>query len=153
MREYTLTNRRIGQTMVVRRTDDLQGAIAYRVELAEPRELSVQERLLISYLLRHPLATPGLTAQAEVVRVAATCSCGCPSVWLSVDLTAASASFKADETPGGGTDHVALTAFQKKSRGTTETTLHVVDGRLFELAIWAGEGVRPRLDLSKLEYA
>jgi hypothetical protein len=123
------------------------------IELSDPRSLSSREQALVDYLLAHPLGKPALRAQADMSMVESVCSCGCPSVWLSVDPSAPSAEYSADETPDGRTDHVALTAFQRKSRGTTEATLHVVNGRLFELEIWAGEGVRPRVDLSKLEYS
>ena len=47
---------------------------------------------------------------------------------------------------------VSITAVQRKTKGFTEVTLHVVNGRMFELEIWAGYGVRPRVDLTKLEY-
>jgi hypothetical protein len=127
--------------------------IAKRVELPTPRALTMRERAVIEHLLRHPLAKPELAGQAGVAMVEAVCSCGCPSVWLTVEESKPPARYEKGETRDGRTDHVALTAFQRKARSTTETTLHVVDGQLFELEIWAGEGVRPRLDLSKLEYA
>jgi hypothetical protein len=48
---------------------------------------------------------------------------------------------------------VPLTAFQEKARGSTQVTLHVLNGRLYKLEIWAGHGVRPRVDIAKLEHA
>jgi hypothetical protein len=85
-------------------------------------------------------------------RVVATCSCSCPSVWIEADPSAPVAVYTEAETPEGRTDHVALTAYQHKTRGSTEVTLHVVNGQMFELEIWGhAYGVRPRVDVSKLE--
>jgi hypothetical protein len=51
---------------------------------------------------------------------------------------------------GSRTESFPITARQ----GRTEVTLHIVQGRLHELEIWAGGyGVRPRVDVTKLEYA
>ncbi len=59
----------------------------------------------------------------------------------------------ADLVPFGRTDWVAISATQRKSRGSTEITLHVCNGFLFELEIWTGGfGVRPRVDVTKLEH-
>jgi hypothetical protein len=127
--------------------------LAQPVELESPRVLTTRERAVIEHLLAHPLAKPELGAQAGVAMVKAVCSCGCPSVWLAVDESMPRARYEESETREGRTDHVALTAFQRKARGVTETTLHVIDGRLFELEIWADEGVRPQVAVSRLEYA
>ena len=140
-------------TVVVSEGADRERPIAQRVPLAEPRKLSPHERGLIDHLTAHPLAKPELRLQADAATVTGICSCGCPSVWLGIDPSAPSAAYSESDTTDARTGHVALTAFQPKSRGTTEATLHVVKGRLFELEIWAGEGVRPRIDRSKLEYA
>jgi hypothetical protein len=90
--------------------------------------------------------------QAAKARVVATCSCGCPSRWLEADSSAPDAGCTEAETPGRRTDHVGLTAYQHKTRGSAEVTLHVVNGRLFELEVWGHDyGVRPRIDVPKLE--
>jgi hypothetical protein len=123
-----------------------------KVALARPRALTAKERTLIEFLLDGPLGSGELRRQAETVRVVGTCSCGCPSVFLEADPSTPSARFRPEETPFGRTDWVPLTAWHRKSRGSTEVTLHVVGGRLEELEIWAGGfGVRPRVDLAKLE--
>jgi hypothetical protein len=72
---------------------------------------------------------------------------------VEVDPSTPKVDFASHETPNGRTDHVALTAWQRKARGATEVTLRMVHGRLFELEIWAGYGVRPRVKIEKLEYA
>lgn len=125
---------------------------AQRVGLPAPRALTHGERAIIEHMLGHPLAKPELSRQAAAALVEAVCSCGCPSVWLVVDESTPAAHYAPSEADGGRIDHVALTARQQKERGTTEATLHVVNGRIFEMEIWAGDGVRPRVDLSKLEY-
>lgn len=127
--------------------------ILEQVLLPEPRGLTPKERALIEFLLDGPLGRNELRKQAETAHVESICSCGCPSVVLEVDRTTPSVQYRADETILGRTDWVPLRAFQEKARGSTEVTLHVVEGRLFELEIWAGQyGVRPRIDVTKLEY-
>jgi hypothetical protein len=72
---------------------------------------------------------------------------------MEVDGSAPSASYAEHETPGSRTDHVALTAHQRKTRGSSEVTLHVVEGRIYELEVWGHrEGLRPRIDISRLEH-
>lgn len=124
-----------------------------QIPLVEPRPLTPKERTLIDFLLDSPLGRDELRKQAASSRVAGVCSCGCPSIWLAVDPATPSAKFRPEETAIGRTDWVPITAFQQKSRGTTEVTLHVVKGRLHELEIWAGGyGIRPRVDPTKLQY-
>lgn len=122
------------------------------VPLGEPRPLTPREQALIDYLLDGPLGRAELREQAKAARVVSSCSCGCPSVGLDIDPVAPTAHFRRDETPLGRTDWVPITAFQQKAKGETEVTLHVVEGRLHELEVWAGSyGVRPRVDVTKLE--
>jgi hypothetical protein len=124
---------------------DVHGAD--RVPLDKPRAPSAQERLLLKHLADAPLAGPGLQAQIDAAQVVAECSCGCPSVWLEVDASVPSVS--SDSKTG----HVALTARHIGAHtGFPEVTLHLVHGRLFELEVWAGYGVRPTIDLAQLEY-
>jgi hypothetical protein len=124
------------------------------VSLDEPRQLTAKERALIDFLLAGPLGRQQLRAQVDATRVVTRCSCGCPSVGLSVDASAPRATFRKGESPSGQTEWVPITAYQRKSRSPdTEVTLHVIDGRLAELEIWAGEyGVRPRVDPARLVY-
>jgi hypothetical protein len=101
---------------------------------------------MIEFLIHGPGGTPGLRRQADRAKVVATCSCGCPSVWLGIP--------DEDGTQDDGSGHVPLRAIQRKSRGITEVTVHVVGGRLFELEIFgSATGVRPRVDSTRLEYA
>jgi hypothetical protein len=123
-----------------------------QVPLDEPRPLSEEERRLLEHVASAPLGKPGLRAQIYAAQVVAECSCGCPSIWLEVDQSVPSVSFDPTETPDGRTDHVALTA-RRSGTDFPEVTLHLVHGRLFELEVWAGYGVRPEIDISSLEYA
>ena len=119
--------------------------VAARVPLAEPRPLTAQERALLDYLLDGPLGRAELRRQAETARVVGLCSCGCASVWLGVDPATARADYDAA--------WVSIAAAQRAASGNTEVTLHVVEGHLHELEIWAGAyGVRARVDVAELEY-
>ena len=127
--------------------------VVERVPLSQPRALTRKEGALIDFLLDGPLGRHELRKQAGTAHVTAACSCGCASVWVDTDPATPSAKFRADETVLGRTDWVPITAFQQKTNGVTQVTLHVVQGRLHELEIWTGGyGVRPRVDLRKLEY-
>jgi hypothetical protein len=112
-----------------------------RVSLADPRPLTSEERDLLDFLVESPTSSEELRKQVATARVVGVCSCGCPSVWLEVED---------DDQRGSRTESFPITARQ----GRTEVTLHIVQGRLHELEIWAGGyGVRPRVDVTKLEYA
>jgi hypothetical protein len=54
------------------------------VPLAQPRVLTAQERALVNWFVEGPVGRPELRAQAGAALVVATCSCGCPSVYLEV---------------------------------------------------------------------
>jgi hypothetical protein len=122
------------------------------VPLAEPRPLSGMERELVNFLLDGPLGRRELRDQATTARVASACSCGCPSIGFDVDPSVPKARFRPEDTPLGRTDWIPISAVQHKSRGTTEVTLHILEGRIYELEVWAGNfGIKPRVDLMKLE--
>jgi hypothetical protein len=124
-----------------------------QVPFPKSRPLTTKERALIDFLLDGPLGRAELREQAQTARVVGVCSCGCPSVYLEVDGTAPIIEFRADEPGSARSDWVPIKAIQPKTRGMTEVTLHVVEGRLHELEIWgSGYGVRPRVDPTKLEY-
>ncbi len=122
------------------------------VWLARPRDLTAKERALLDFLLAGPLGKPELRAQAETARVVGVCGCGCPSVQLGVDESTPRATFTAEEAPFGRTDVTLLAASQASPRGGTDVVLHVLDGRMVELEIYAGHGRRPRVDVGRLEY-
>ena len=109
------------------------------------------ERALAEYLAQGPLGSPELDAQVDSALVVGTCSCGCPSVFLEVDPSVPNVSFACEELPGGRTGPVELSAYQE-SGDEASVKLHIVEGRLTELEIWAGFGVRPRIELANLKY-
>jgi len=121
------------------------------VPLAKPRPLAGMERALAEYLARGPLARPELDAQVDAAMVVGTCSCGCPSVALEVDPSVPEVTFAGEEVAGAPTGPVALSAYQE-SGDEASVKLHIVQGRLAELEIWAGFGVRPRIELANLKY-
>jgi hypothetical protein len=102
-----------------------------KVPLEEPRPLGEVERHLLDFLLAGPRGRPELRAQAGSAEVVAGCSCGCPSVWLSVDPDAPTATIDAS--------YYSLTAWGRNPAGEeVQVTAHVLDGRLDELELWAG---------------
>jgi hypothetical protein len=124
-----------------------------RVELPEPRALTQRERELLDFLVTGPHSCAELREQARTAQVDALCSCGCSSICLVIDRDTPAARFALDRSPFGDPDCVLITAMQSKSRGWTEVSLHVIDGYLYELEIWAGKyGVRPRIDIANLEH-
>ena len=99
-----------------------------------PRRLRSTERALLDFLLDHPLARDELRAQAANMVVDGRCSCGCPSIVLRGDPKAPRARYKKTEAPTKRTDWVPLEA--TTARGGSIVTLHVLNGRLYELEIW-----------------
>ena len=80
---------------------------------------------MIEFLVGGPEGGACLRRQAEVAVAVATCSCGCPSIGLDVPA-------EGDiEVQDDGSGYVALAVFQRKLRGITKVTVHVIDGRLF----------------------
>ncbi|HVH50839.1 MAG TPA: hypothetical protein VM690_01735, partial [Gaiellaceae bacterium] len=75
--------------------------IAEPVALAEPRSLTPNEEAMIDFLISGPLGRKELRTQAATARVVATCSCGCPSVWIEADPSAPVAVYTEAETPDG----------------------------------------------------
>lgn len=117
---------------------------AQPVPLGSPRALTQKERAIIDFLVNGPSGSPALCALAEAVEVVATCSCGCPSVWLTGSLE------DRDRQDDNGSGHVALRATQRGARESTEVSLHVVGGRLFELEIFGG--TKPDVDPTRLVH-
>ena len=125
----------------------------HAVPLEEPRALTARERAILDFLASGPLGQEALRAQAEAAMVVSECSRGCPSVWLAIDEAAPDAVFTPELEPHGSAEYFRISAYQEKARGETEAALHVVDGRITELEIWAGQyGVRPRVDVSRLRH-
>jgi hypothetical protein len=106
---------------------------------------------LVTFLLAGPVGPVDLRNQTATAKVVATCSCGCASVWLGVADDAPRATFDPGPT-GARVDWVRIGAVQNMGSSAIEVTLHIVDGRLYELEIWTGQyGGRARINRDKLE--
>ncbi len=103
--------------------------------LAAARPLTPQERALLLALAA--VGGQALTAQVQAAEVVATCDCGCPSIGLATRAADAVA-------PG-----VRIVAAHAVVGGrSVDVNLHVVDGRMEELEVWAGSfGDDPRIGL------
>jgi hypothetical protein len=119
------------------------------VPLPQPRELSAAQRALVTRLLTSPIATPELRRQAEAVSVTGECSCGCPSITLTVPEGLPRAS-RPPTTAGvrhGQDADIAAEAKAPDGRAL-DVILHISGGELVELEVWAGTfGGDPRTDL------
>jgi hypothetical protein len=109
-------------------------------DLAEPRELTDGERDLLAVLVA-ATGSPHIAAQLPTAQVSGTCRCGCSSIRLTARASAMPPAAVLERTPGKQDDYVAVTA--EAAAGVQEpvaVTLHIVDGSLHELEIFAGEG-------------
>jgi hypothetical protein len=102
--------------------------------LARPRPPTPGERALLE-----ALAGDVLAPQVAAAAVVAECSCGCPSIGLATDAPA---------LPGAhGHRELSRTVLAGDGR-TVEVILHVVDGVVQELEVWAGhDGGDPSVPL------
>jgi hypothetical protein len=58
---------------------------------------------------------------------------------LEVDPSVPPAHFEPSDVVSGRTDWVSITAYGRSATGTEiEVTLHLIEGRLYELEIWDG---------------
>ncbi len=109
-------------------------------DLAVPRLLSEAERHLAEGLA----AASGiarLVRQVGQARVVGECRCGCPSVRLAVDGPVIDADTVRGLSGSGRDDYLSVSARSPVDDQPVEVTLHVLDGLVEELEIFAGEGV------------
>jgi hypothetical protein len=119
------------------------------VPLPQPRELTARERVLLAALLTSPVSTPELHRQAEAVVVTGECSCGCPSISLTVpeELPRASWPVGTVGVRHGADADIVAEATASDGRAL-DVILHVSGGELIELEVWGGTfGGDPRTDL------
>jgi hypothetical protein len=108
------------------------------VPLADPRPVTDGERALLEALVA-PLGLSELAQQAAHSEVVSVCSCGCPSVGLRADGPALSTEAIRRLSEVGRDDVVDVSAWGVNDEGRAVlVTLHVVDGLLHELEVWAG---------------
>jgi hypothetical protein len=108
--------------------------------LPEPRRLTPAEQAALDRLVAHA-GSAGLTAQAASVQVVAVCDCGCPSVRLRSDAPAISGAEMRLMSSTGRDDWFSIDACTAGVR-PVQVVVHVVQGTLHELEIFAGEGIR-----------
>jgi hypothetical protein len=108
------------------------------VPLERPRPTAPAERALLDVL-----AGDALAAQVASAVVVSECNCGCPSVELSTS---------SPPLPGEqGHRELSRSALAHDGR-TIVVTLHVFDGVVHELEVWAGQdGGDPRVSLPPVE--
>jgi hypothetical protein len=119
------------------------------VRSPQPRALTAREQVILAGLLASPVATPELHRQAEAVLVTGECSCGCPSISLSVPEGLPRASWPLG-TVGvrHGADADIVAEATAPDGFALDVILHISGGELVELEVWAGSfGGDPRTDL------
>lgn len=110
-------------------------------DLESPRDLSADERRLLAELVA-VVDEPLLQRQVETAVVTASCRCGCSSVRLhSVEPPVAEARVR--RLSGvHRSDHFSVDARSRTPRSPdVHVVLHVVQGLIEELELFAGEGV------------
>jgi hypothetical protein len=101
--------------------------------IREERDLTPSERRLIECLIRHGRAVSGdLLEQLAVARVVSRCGCGCPTIDLAVGDRLARTT--------GGWDVVGDAAGLSPEGVAITAILHVRDGLLAELEVYASSG-------------
>lgn len=109
--------------------------------LPAPRHLTTAEQELLLALLR-PTRSPRLCAQARAASVVGTCACGCSSLKLVTSAPALPSPDVAALSTSGRLDYVGVAADGVNAEGrTVQLALHVLEGVVVELEVYAGEGV------------
>ncbi len=110
-------------------------------DLAMPRGLSADERRLLTGLTA-AVDDPLLERQVARAVVVATCHCGCSSLRLSSDAPRVPAGRIAQLSSRQRPDYFYVDAVGRGPSPTTaQVVLHVVEGSIHELEVFAGEGV------------
>ena len=110
-------------------------------DLENPRGLSRDERRLLTALTA-ALDEPLLQRQVETAMVTALCRCGCPSVRLTSEPPPVPEAGVAQLSENHRPDYLHVEALGRGlNQATVQVILHVVDGRIDELEVFAGEGV------------
>jgi hypothetical protein len=108
--------------------------------LPEPRQLTPAEQALLDRLVAHARCAE-LTAQAAAAVVTEGCECGCGSIRLYSDAPAISPEKMRQFSCTGRDDWFSI-AGRATVAGSPDVVLHIVQGSLHELEIFAGQGVK-----------
>ena len=82
-----------------------------------------------------------LVDQAADATVVGECTCGCSSLRLSTPAAPLPEETTIRLSDSGRADHLAVSSSGRGPDGHVSVVLHVVEGRLYELELFAGEGV------------
>ena len=115
--------------------------------------MSDDERRLLTGLTA-ALDEPLLQRQIDTAVVTAVCRCGCSSVRLSSDAPPVPEARVAHLSENHRPDYFSVDAFGRgANQATAQVILHVADGRIHELEVFAGEGVAVSLgDVTDLTH-
>jgi hypothetical protein len=108
------------------------------VALPEPRRLSPAEQAVLDHLVAQANCDE-LTAQAAAVWATATCDCGCSSILLRCDAPPLTAETMLRLSSLGRADWFSID--YTRWVPMLQVVVHVTQGSLHELEIFAGEGV------------
>ena len=108
------------------------------VPLAEPRRLTAAEQAVLDRLVAQADCAE-LNAQAASVWATAACDCGCASILLRSDAPAIPPEMMARLSTLGRDDWFSID--YTRWVPMLQVVLHVTQGSLHELEIFAGEGV------------
>ena len=110
-------------------------------QLERPRVLSNEERRLIGRLAT-AVDEPLLHQQVATASVAAVCRCGCSSRRLRSDESPIPAVRVAQLSDDDRPDYFHVDGLgQAPDMPTVQVALHVIRGRIYELEVFAGEGI------------
>ena len=100
--------------------------------IQERRDLNSAERALLESLVTRSPRAVTLSAQLDGALVIARCGCGCPTIFLGIGDQVAPTT--------GVTKVVADAAGQSPEGVRVEVILHVREGKLSELEVYAPDG-------------
>jgi hypothetical protein len=118
--------------------DSPPGQPAFRY-LERSRRPSAPESRLLSWLAE--AVGQELVDQAADATVVGECTCGCSSVRLSTPAVPLPEETTIRLSDSGRADHLAVSSSGRGPDGHVSLVLHVVEGRLYELELFAGEDV------------
>jgi hypothetical protein len=110
-------------------------------ELDPPRRLTLAEQALLT-VLTQAVGSQGLGAQVVGAVVCGVCRCGCGSRRLATDAPRLPEEEIRRLTGGRRDDYVNVTAHVRVANQVPpQLTLHVLEGRIAELELYAGDDV------------
>jgi hypothetical protein len=137
---------RSGMARVPRRGDDppVNHVPPTRVPLDPPWILRDDERALLEIMVRGPFQCAELEEQLATVQVSGHCDCGCPSISLATGGPRVPRELVRAWSPTDRDDYFEISAVGRSPAGMlVDVHLHVANGLVDELEIWAGSSGGP----------